>query len=137
MQELHKILTDNLLNDNSFSINLDGTIPKTSIWIFKSETMIPYGIGKQNEPGFTLNVRIDNHSKKGKRIVEALTVSDTLKDFKTFPDKRATTYLHDFKTDVDAIVHKTNWILDRLKSFRPDVEVKLIVRIASGWFTIE
>jgi len=137
MKELHNILTDNIQNDKRVTVTIESEIPKTTIRIHQSATMILYGIGKQDEPGFTLYISVDNKSNKGKRINEELSKGDTLREFKMFNDKRSNIYLCDFKTDVDSIVNKTSEVLDRLKLCSPSNEIKLIVNIANDTHTLK
>ena len=137
MKELHKILTDNVFYDKGINVTIDKGIPKTTIRITQSTTMILYGIGKQNEPGFTLYISIDNKSNKGKRIIEELTKEDTLKEFKVFDEKRYLTYVFDFKMDIGLIINKTYEVLDRLKMFSRDIDARLIVNKTNQMHTLK
>jgi len=132
MKELRNILTDNILNGKGITVTFDSGIPKTTIRIHQSVTMILYGIGKQDEPGFTLYISVDNKSNKGKRINTELSKGDSLREFKTFNDKGSNIYVCDFKTDVVSIVNKTYEVLDILKLFSPSNGTRLIVNITNA-----
>ncbi|MEJ1237317.1 hypothetical protein WBG78_04250 [Chryseolinea sp. T2] len=125
MDELHKILTDNISHDMSFTVTVDGLPPKIVIKVFQSVTMAYY-MGKREASGFTLYVSIENVSGKGKKIVGELT-RDILKQFKTVSEKRWLVLLYDFGEDIDSIVDKVGEILDRLKVISPDFVPALTV----------
>jgi hypothetical protein len=137
MKELHNILTDNILNDKGITVTIDSGIPKTTIRIHQSATMILYGIGKQNEPEFTLCIFVENKSNKGNRINEALINDNVLTGFKTFSDNRSIIYVCDFKTNIDSIVTKAHEVLDGLKLFSSGKEPRLIVHIGRDMHTLK
>ena len=124
------------IKDNGVIVTIDRGIPKTTIGIHASETMILYGIGKQEESGFTLCISVDNKSNIGKKINEELSKGEALGQFKMFNDNRSNIYLCDFKTDVDSIVSKTDEVLDILKLFSHNPKTKLIVNITKGTYSI-
>lgn len=137
MKELHKILTDSISSDKGINVTIDRKIPKTTIGIHQSQTMILYGIGKKDEMGFALCISVDNKSNKGKRIIEELTMDEILKGFKTFDNKGSTIFVADFKADVDLIVNKANEVLVRLTKFTPDIETKFNQYSTNATYTLK
>ena len=137
MKELHNILTGNIQNDKGVTVTIDSGIPKTTIRIHQSATMMLYGVGKQDEPGFTLCISVDNKSNKGKKINEKVSKGNALREFKMFSDKRLNIYICDFKTDVDSIVNKTYEVLDILRIFSPSSEPRLIVSTTNDFHTLK
>ncbi len=115
MTELKEILNKCLTDEGLFSIIIDCKIPKLSLMINDSSQMILYGIGPDRKQGFTLNIRVDNNSNKGKRIRETLNAFNFLNDFSSFESKRSIIYLKDFEQEIDLITETVQELLNILQ----------------------
>lgn len=71
--------------------------------------MIIYGIGKDQQPGFTLVISIDTNSKQGQDVENQLR--EPLSDFLTFRDGRAVLHVKDYGTNMRTILSDLNAII--------------------------
>jgi hypothetical protein len=113
MKDLEKILLDSLISDTGILVSIDSGIPKTTIRIHDSRTMILYGIGKMRQQGFTLSISIDKNSNKGKRIKTEL--AKLIEGFGEFDDSRSIRHLHDYGTDINKLMNDLTNILNKVK----------------------
>lgn len=113
MKDLEKILLDSLSSDTGILVSIDSGIPKTTIRIHDSRTMILYGIGKERLPGFTLSISIDKNSNKGKRIKTELT--KLMEGFREFDDRRSILHLHDYGTDINKLMSDLTSIVNKVE----------------------
>jgi|GEM_PF-4022126 len=136
MTALSKILHESLESDESIIVTVDCHIQKVLIRIHDSRTMYLHGIPRQDSMGFTLQVAIDIHTNKGKKVMSKLVGSGLLSEFALLERPRQLMYLKDFKQNVDQLENCIEEVLAGLSNYRTNDSVSFVIQGAGDVYVL-